>query len=243
MRTRSGEGFGSVYIDYIRGRMRGNVMFNLGNANAVENLNIGSLDVEYEYVAADSGLPSQWCNFEDVERFSIRDFKARIIDINDVLTTEEFRFRLPTVTKRSELYNPTLEILDSDESTVSSAAISITGAFQNYVEFIRNDRLRIISKTASFTIAKSDFNNGKVLYQADVSTAFDITVPQDSDEDIPNGSIAYVEAQDAQGTVVAGTGATLNPATEVKTDTSLEAPLIAIVKVAADTWQVYGGVS
>lgn len=103
--------------------------------------------------------------------------------------------------------------------------------------------MEIVSKTAAFTLAASDFWNGKVLYQADVTSAFNITVPQDSAEDIPIGSIAYVETQDAQGTVVAGTGATLNPSTEVKTDTNLEAPLIAILKESANTWRVFGGVS
>ena len=105
------------------------------------------------------------------------------------------------------------------------------------------NRLSIVSKTAAFTISASEFVNGQVLYQADVTTAFNITCPQDSDEDIPIGSIAYVEAQDAQGTVVAGTGATVNPATEVKTDSNVEAPLIAILKESANTWKVYGGVS
>lgn len=136
MKTRSGSGFGEVHIDRITGRMRGNVMFNLGNELAVKNLSIGSVDVDYEYDAGVSGLPSQWCNFEDVERFSIKNFKCRIIDINDVLTNEEFRFRLPTVTKKSEIHHPRIEILDSDESTKSSATLAISSHIQDDVSYI-----------------------------------------------------------------------------------------------------------
>lgn len=137
MATRSGAGFGTVQIDQINGRLRGNTLFNLGNALAVDNLVLGGVDIDYEYDAGVTGLVSQWCNFEDVERFSITNFNARIIDINDVLTgSDEFEFRLPTVTKESQLYHPQIEILDSDESTVSDATVTYSGTTQDLVYFI-----------------------------------------------------------------------------------------------------------
>lgn len=137
MRTRAGAGFGTVQVDSISGRQRGNKMFNLGNANAVESLIIGGVDIDYEYDAGVSGLISQWCNFEDCERFVIHNFKARIIDVNDVLTgSDDFEFRLPTVTKSSQLFYTQIEIYDSDESTASSATFSYSGTDQDDVYFI-----------------------------------------------------------------------------------------------------------
>lgn len=138
MRTRTASGFGRVHIGSIKGRLRASTLFNCGTGqNAVKSISIDSLNIEYEYDSVVSGSTSRWVDLEAVEEIHISNFHAKIIDINNSLTTETFDFRNNTsYLKPSSLYEPIVRIYDADESTKSSASFGITRTVQDNLDYI-----------------------------------------------------------------------------------------------------------
>jgi hypothetical protein len=95
----------------------------------------------------------------------------------------------------------------------------------------------IAAYTDAHTLVASD--NGK-LVQVSKATAAALTVPQDSDADLPIGFQCQVQQTGAGAvTVTAGTGATLQKAAATAKILA-QYGLVTVTKVAADTWAVNG---
>lgn len=97
-------------------------------------------------------------------------------------------------------------------------------------------RVAVEEKTAAFTLSPDDEN--KILLCTDSATP--VTLPQDSDEDIPVGAIYHLY-QTVDGTPIqaqAGTGATLNSVGQSRTRDHWSS--ITLIKYAEDSWVCIG---
>lgn len=91
----------------------------------------------------------------------------------------------------------------------------------------------------TYTLAVADA--GKLVRCLNAN-AITVTVDPDSSVNIPTGSVITIEQQGAgQVTVAQGTGVTINKYGGLKTAGQYAA--VQLVKVAADTWTLYGGVA
>lgn len=114
----------------------------------------------------------------------------------------------------------------TDLTSVVNEIINTNGFFRVAVE----------DKTAAFTLSPED-ENKILLCNADATP---VTLPQDSDADIPVGAIYHLY-QKVDGTQIqaqAGTGATLNSVGQSRTRDHWSS--ITLIKISADTWVCIG---
>lgn len=124
IRTRSGNtNSGNCKIDGVKGRFTGSTLLQF-TTGTVDNVSIQNVDLEWVYDAAVSGVTSSWGNFSGLKGYDFRNWNIRIIDKNNVLTTENFDMVGPTtnLVRNSVWDSIYVSIYDADEFTKSSAS-------------------------------------------------------------------------------------------------------------------------
>jgi len=129
IRNRSTSGaIGDVRIGRISGRIRGVGLWYFGSLypGLINQLNIGSVDVVFEYDSSICTTPYSLCNMTEVKGFDVKDFNLKIVDINDAITSGAtyFGWEAPTtnLSRKSFLDNVNVHLTTSDEETEHSYA-------------------------------------------------------------------------------------------------------------------------
>ena len=135
VRTRvSNTAGGRCYIGSVTGRMRAGHLIQL-NTGTLDYVTIRNVDIDWIYDAATAATLSQWGIFTSCKGFDFRDWRVKIIDEDDALTTEIFQMQGPTtnLTKKSFWKNIKVEITNADEITPSAGVFYGVNLANSYI--------------------------------------------------------------------------------------------------------------